>query len=91
MVSQSGGDGDDTLRAPDVFTVMTGDQGADTFIGGAGTETVSYETAVDTVTITLDGINNDDDGQGGNDNVGTDIDIVRGGSAARLDHRQRDR
>lgn len=68
-----GGPGDDT--------VVDESTSASTFAGGAGTDTISYETRAAPVTVTLDDVA--DDGQTGEgDRIAADVEAVTGGSAA---------
>jgi uncharacterized repeat protein (TIGR01451 family) len=66
----SGGPGNDFLD---------GGPGADTLLGGDGEDTVDYSSRMNPVNVSLDGVAND--GQSGeNDNVGTDVEDMIGGS-----------
>jgi Ca2+-binding RTX toxin-like protein len=70
----NGGDANDTATAS---TGGTGD-GADVFNGGAGTDTMSYGLRTSSLSVTLDGVN--DDGLSGEaDNMQTDVENVVGG------------
>ena len=76
FTSSNGDGGDDTLigsesSPPMAFTDMRGGTGADTFVGGAGDDGVSYSGAT-AVSVTADGIANDGVA-GENDNVGAGI------------------
>lgn len=74
-----GSPGNDTLRGNGGADVMDGGAGADTFSGGSEQDTVDYSSRTAPVTVTLDGSANDG-AAGEHDNVGTDVDIVQGGS-----------
>ena len=74
-----GSPGNDTLRGNGGADVMDGGGGADTFAGGSEQDTVDYSSRTTPVTVTIDGVANDG-AAGENDNVGTDVDIVQGGS-----------
>jgi Ca2+-binding RTX toxin-like protein len=77
-----GGDGNDDLdglAGNDLFSIEGGNDGNDDLSGGADTDTASYSLASAVVTVTVDGVAND--GVAGElDNVGTDIEVVVGGS-----------
>jgi uncharacterized repeat protein (TIGR01451 family) len=65
-----GGGGDDLLD---------GGLGADTLIGGGGEDTADYVSRTNDVNVSLDGAANDGE-SGENDNVGTDVEDVFGGT-----------
>jgi Ca2+-binding RTX toxin-like protein len=65
-----GGSGDDELE-------VGAGSAADTFVGGTGNDSITYEERVTPVNVTLDGLANDG-GTGENDKVGTDIETVIG-------------
>ena len=76
----TGGSGADTLTGDGGDNLFDGRAGADTLNGGAGTDTVTYASRSTGVTASLDGAA--DDGEAGeNDNVGTDVENLIGGSA----------
>jgi Ca2+-binding RTX toxin-like protein len=89
-----GGAGDDTLVGPDFPCTLLGEAGNDTLRGGAagdvlaggpGIDTADYSLRSSSLRISLDGKANDGAmaGPGGRperDNVGNDVEIVRGGS-----------
>ncbi|MGH9188128.1 MAG: calcium-binding protein, partial [Acidimicrobiales bacterium] len=68
-----GGEGNDT------FVAATVADGADTFLGGAGADTVSYAQRSARVTVRLDGVA-DDGAAGEGDDVGSDVETVFGGT-----------
>jgi Ca2+-binding RTX toxin-like protein len=85
-----GGNGNDTLRGGDGNDTLYGGAGNDLFLtgavadgndalhGGADTDTADYSPRLAALTITIDDLA--DDGEPGEtDNVGTDIEILRGG------------
>jgi Ca2+-binding RTX toxin-like protein len=67
-----GGDGDD------VFDEGDDANGGDSFAGGAGVDAVTYAARSASVTVSVDGVAND--GQGESDNVGSDVERLVGGS-----------
>jgi len=76
-----GGDGDDTLsggEGNDTFTNGTVADGADTINGGNGTDLMDYSARTASVTVTIDGVA-DDGAVGETDNVGTDVENLKGG------------
>lgn len=70
--SLDGGTGDDT---------MDGGTGADNFAGGEGADLADYGSRSEALTVSLDG-NGGDGGPGEGDNVGVDVENLRGGSGA---------
>jgi len=90
-VVNGGADGDD-LNASSGTDVLNGDDGSDrfqaggsgdgpdTFNGGAGHDTVSWEYYEQSVVVTIDGLANDGIA-GANDNVAADVEGVVGGTA----------
>ena len=66
----TGGNGDDTLR---------GEAGADTVKGGAGHDTADYSDRANPLTISMDDVAGDGEA-GENDNVGSDVEVLVGGS-----------
>ncbi len=89
-----GGSGDDTIRgaAASSQTVngasgddtLSGGLGAgisDTIVGGSGTDTASYAERSANVTASLDGVNNDGEGGGGEgDNIQSGVENLLGGA-----------
>ena len=76
----NGGEGNDTLRGDDGDEVFGPEPGADTVRGGAGFDQMDYTRPDDkgAVTVTLD--DQPGDGLAGeNDDVGTDVEALRGG------------
>jgi Ca2+-binding RTX toxin-like protein len=75
-----GGAGDDELNGglnDDTFTGGAEADGADVYAGGDGTDIADYSARTASVSVTIDGT--DDDGAPGEeDNVGTDIENIRG-------------
>ena len=70
--SLDGGASDDT---------MDGGTGADNFAGGDGADLADYGSRSEALTVSLDG-NGGDGGPGEGDNVGVDVENLRGGSGA---------
>jgi ELWxxDGT repeat protein len=88
----NGDGGNDTLtggEAPDVLTGGAGNDmfketkvigAADSFLGGSGTDTLTYAARAGTVKVTLDGVANDGANQGAEgDNVSSDVERLIGG------------
>jgi Ca2+-binding RTX toxin-like protein len=82
--SLRGGDGNDTYYGgdgDDTFLGGSADDGDDTMYGGAGTDTADYALRTAALTVTIN--NTGDDGEGSEvDNVRTDVENVKGGTAA---------
>jgi len=90
-VTVYGGDGDDTLRGGagndtldggngnDTFTTGAVADGDDTLVGGAGSDTADYSARTNDLTLSIDGTANDGE-TGEADNIGTDIETVKGGA-----------
>lgn len=77
----NGGAGDDSIAGGSGDDVIVGSLGNDMMTGGSGTDTASYDGRTDSITATLDGLNND--GSAGEaDQVGVGIENIIGGSAA---------
>lgn len=88
-----GGNGNDSLTGGDGDDVLYGDVGADTlnggtsatdsdtYHGGAGTDTVTWASRTVPIIVTV-GSGADDGVSGESDDVGLDIEVVIGGSAA---------
>jgi Ca2+-binding RTX toxin-like protein len=85
-----GGNGDDTLHGGngnDTFTTGALADGNDTVLGDAGTDLADYAARTGAVTVTIDDLANDgrngengENGQAGEtDNIGTDVETVKGG------------
>lgn len=75
-----GGAGNDTLTGGPADDVLIGEAGADTLAGKDGRDTADYSARVAPVSVSLNG--SADDGEGGEkDNVGSDVEILAGGSA----------
>ena len=83
-----GGGGADTLNGTSGDDTLQGDRGCctyspDIFIGGAGTDTVTYRDHSSPVFVDIDGIADDGLGPGTeNDNVQTTVENVIGGSSS---------
>jgi Ca2+-binding RTX toxin-like protein len=73
----NGAGGDDFLDESQT-TADTDALDADAYIGGAGIDSVTYARGTTAVAVDLDGVA-DDGRPGEGDNVGTDVEIVRGG------------
>lgn len=84
----SGRGGDDTLNGDRAGCLvgggdfMGGGAGNDEMIGLLGTDQVTYtaNTAGQPIDVTLNGLADDDDGQGGTDDIADDIEYVYGGA-----------
>ncbi len=77
-----GGNGDDELwggEGNDIFQGGPVADGADTFHGGVGTDTMDYTARTASVTVTLDD-NANDGAIGENDNIMIDVENVTGGA-----------
>lgn len=89
----SGGAGDDTLRGKAGDDVLNGDAGDDTFDeetasnggdvmnGGTGTDTVDYSARTVALVVTMDGVTADDGEASETDNVKSDVENIKGGTA----------
>jgi hypothetical protein len=78
--SVDGGPGDDYLEGiayPDESNTL----GTDTYVGGGGSDRLTYYARSDDLNLSLDGVANDG-APGENDNIGADIVSVTGGSGA---------
>ena len=74
-----GGPGNDSLDGSDLADVLEGGPGADSLVGGTGTDSADYSARTAPVTADIDG--SADDGEAGEgDNVGTDVEVLTGGS-----------
>lgn len=79
----TGGAGNDTLSGgggDDVFDEGSASNGQDVFAGGAGVDRVDYGQRSAVLTVTIDGAANDG-AASEQDNVGTDVEAITGGSA----------
>ena len=78
-----GGPGDDSLvGVPCGFCAEANTTyGSDTYIGGGGSDSVTYEGRSENLSLTLDGVANDG-AAGEGDNIGADIGTVIGGSGS---------
>ena len=76
--SLKGDEGNDNLIGDDGDDNLDGGTGADILGGGAGTDTADYQFRLEDITVTLDGQPNDGT-PGEGDNVGFDVENVRGG------------
>jgi Ca2+-binding RTX toxin-like protein len=61
----NGGLGNDTFVEAGLTQTIAADSGGDAIDGGGGVDTVTYEGRTSGVTVTLDGVTPDNDGQGG--------------------------
>jgi Ca2+-binding RTX toxin-like protein len=77
----SGGSGMDLLLGDDGNDVMDGGPGPDTMNGGDGKDTVTYENRSSPVSVTLDDLPGDGEADE-NDNVGSNVEVVLGGTVA---------
>lgn len=81
----AGGLGDDTLRGDDgndTFAEGSDSTGGDTFIGGAGFDTVDYGARTDPVFVTMGGAAADDGKSGEHDNLQSGIESCIGGASS---------
>lgn len=78
-----GGPGDDALEGMPHSADGASTAGADTYVGGGGADSLTYETRVDPLAISLDGQPNDG-AAGEGDNVDPGIRTVVGGGAGDL-------
>jgi Ca2+-binding RTX toxin-like protein len=79
----TGGDGADVLRGDsgaDRFLEGATANGGDTFIGGAGYDTVDYSARSQALSVTI-AAGSDDGESGENDNLTSDVEVCNGGSA----------
>lgn len=76
-----GGAGNDTLNGGTGNDTLDGGLGADVLNGGDGIDLADYKTRTKALVITLDGQANDGEANE-KDNVGNDVENVRGGSGA---------
>jgi hypothetical protein len=78
-----GGPGDDSLEgiACGYCAEANTTYGSDTYIGGGGSDSVTYEGRSENLSLTLDGVANDG-AAGEGDNIGADIGTVIGGSGS---------
>ncbi|QOV87807.1 calcium-binding protein [Humisphaera borealis] len=81
-----GGGGNDTLNGGNGADTLDGGRGGDVFNGGAGVDTVTYASRTKSLYVNINNIA--DDGEGfpdasvEKDNVKTDVENLKGGSAA---------
>ena len=74
-----GGPGDDDLDGiPGAGEDESATRGADTYIGGGGNDSLTYETRSENLALSPDGVANDG-AAGEGDNIGTDITTIVGG------------
>jgi Ca2+-binding RTX toxin-like protein len=76
----SDGPGNDTMTGGGAVDTFISGTGSDVFHGGGGQDIVDYSSRTAPLTVSLDGYANDGEA-GEKDNVGTDVDVVIGGSA----------
>ena len=69
--------GNDTLNGAGGDDILQGGLGADALNGGSGADTADYSDKTSALTISLDDVSNDPDG----DTIGTDVENATGGSA----------
>jgi Ca2+-binding RTX toxin-like protein len=77
-----GGNGNDTLHGgagDDTFQTAATADGADVYDGADGQDTIDYSLRTAPLSVSLDGVANDGEA-GENDNVGTTMEIIIGGS-----------
>jgi Ca2+-binding RTX toxin-like protein len=74
------GPGNDTMTGGSAADTFISGTGSDTFRGGAGQDIVDYSSRSAPVNVSLDSVANDGE-SGESDNVGTDVNVVIGGSA----------
>ena len=71
---EDGGPGDDFIGYHTATEVHDNDQGADTYRGGSGHDSLILQQHVGGMAISLDGVANDGEG----DNVGSDFELIVG-------------
>ena len=76
----NGGDGDDSLEGFWGLATFGDTAGSDVYVGGSGTDFVDYAGRSEGLSISLDGARNDG-APGEADNVGADVERLRGGEA----------
>lgn len=76
--SLKGDEGDDRLLGDEGDDTLDGGTGADAMSGGDGTDTADFQSRFESIATTLDALPNDG-AMGERDNVGTDVENVRGG------------
>lgn len=74
----AGGQGDNILSGGPGDDDLSGGPDTDVFHGGPGVDLVTFDTDIEDVTVTVDGVANDGK-PGDHDNVETDVEGVRGG------------
>ena len=74
-----GGAGNDTLNGGAGDDTLSGGSGGDLFIGGDGTDLLDLSGRTADLNVSLDGNDNDSEA-GEGDNVGTDVEVIIGGS-----------
>ncbi len=78
-----GGAGNDVLNGQGGTDSLIGGLGNDVLNGGAGTDTADYSARTDALTLNTDGLA-DSGAAGETDTIGTDIEVVQGGSNSDL-------
>ena len=76
--SLKGDEGNDRLLGDEGDDTLDGGTGADSMSGGDGTDTADFQSRFESIATTLDALPNDG-APGERDNVGTDVENVRGG------------
>ena len=74
------GPGPDAMTGGGAVDTFVAGAGSDTYRGGGGQDIVDYSSRTAPLTVSLDGLANDGEA-GEKDNVGSDVDVVIGGSA----------
>src|SRR5436305_1479416 len=74
------GPGPDAMTGGGAVDTFVAGTGSDTYRGGGGQDIVDYSSRTAPLTVSLDGLANDGE-TGEEDNVGSDVDVVIGGSA----------
>ena len=80
MTRSTAGAGDDYLEGI-AYTDDSNTIGSDTYIGGGGSDRLTYDSRSDDLNLSLDGVANDG-AAGENDNIGADVVTVIGGSGS---------
>ncbi|HEY7120636.1 MAG TPA: choice-of-anchor D domain-containing protein [Tepidisphaeraceae bacterium] len=75
-----GGNGDDTLDGGDGNDTLDGKEGADLYSGGAGFDAADFRFETADLTLSIDGVANEQGGNAEGDNIAVDVERIVGGS-----------